>query len=148
MLIVLDPLNIYYQNPLCIERQRERERSLLESRSGALPWRLSRWYCWIEPSLFFSYRGFYEKGSLSYLCALGIDRLSLCTLQEPLIWNQLYLVWKRFRGFSYQNETNKCVSRISDCLFSKLKIQIFKSRNKRLPISFIFILCCYIRGKN
>ena len=38
------------------------------------------------------YWGFNEKGSLSYLCALGIDRkypLNECTLQEPFTWNQL-----------------------------------------------------------
>ena len=42
----------------------------------------------------FQYRGFHEKGTLSYLCALGIDRLSPlneCTLQVPFIWNQLYI---------------------------------------------------------
>ena len=31
------------------------------------------------------YRGFYEKGSLRYLCARGIGRLNKCTLQEPFI---------------------------------------------------------------
>ena len=35
----------------------------------------------------------HEKGSLSYLCTLGRDRLNECTLQEPFKWNQLYLVY-------------------------------------------------------
>ena len=39
-----------------------------------------------------AYRGIHEKGSLGYLCALGIERqspLNECTFQEPFIWNQL-----------------------------------------------------------
>ena len=38
--------------------------------------------------ILFIYRGFHEKGTLSYLCALGIDRcspLNECTLQVPFI---------------------------------------------------------------
>ena len=40
----------------------------------------------------FTYRGFREKCSLSYLCALEIYRyfLNECTLQGRFIWNQLY----------------------------------------------------------
>ena len=37
-----------------------------------------------------AYRGIHEKGSLAYLCALGIERqspLKECTLQVPSIWN-------------------------------------------------------------
>ena len=45
------------------------------------------------------YRGFHEKGTLSYLCGLGIDRLSPlneCTLHVPFIWNQLSIRgWRR-----------------------------------------------------
>ena len=40
-----------------------------------------------------NYWAFHEKGTLGYLCVLGIDRwspLNECTLKVPFIWNQLY----------------------------------------------------------
>ena len=43
-------------------------------------------------NLWLKYWGFHEKGTLSYLCALGIDRqysLNECT-RVPFLWYQLY----------------------------------------------------------
>ena len=40
-----------------------------------------------------TYRGIHEKGTRSYLCELGIDRLyewSLILIRVPFIWNQLF----------------------------------------------------------
>ena len=50
----------------------------------------------INDNLYSNYWGFHEKGTFSYLCALGINRyspLNECTLQVPFIWNQLYMYW-------------------------------------------------------
>ena len=52
------------------------------------------WTIVISKNRHSTYRGFHEKGTLSYLCALMIDRqspLNECTLQVPFIWIPLYV---------------------------------------------------------
>ena len=53
------------------------------------------------------YRGFHGKGSLTYLCALGLDRKSpLNELQEPFIRNQLYNKSKKISNNYSSNNGN------------------------------------------
>ena len=60
-----------------------------------------------------TYLGFHEKGFLSYLCALGIDRqspLNECTLLEPFIWNPMYYKMNLLNVFHVMFERRKDIT--------------------------------------
>ena len=81
-----------------------------------------------------TYLGFHEKGFLSYLCALGIDRqspLNECTLLEPFIWNPMYYKMNLLNVFHVMFERRK------DITFSIIS-GIFNSFTKKINFASSF----------
>ena len=80
-----------------------------------------------------TYHEFHEIGSLSYLCALGIDRkspLNDCTLQETFILNRLYKVYKAATKRSSQ----------SSIYMMKIYLKSIKEKLRFLKFTNSFIL--------
>ena len=84
----------------------------------------------------FRYRGFHEKGTLSYLCALGIDRCSPsneCTLQVPFIWNQLYAQQYQIFYKHSSPSTKECEG--GGCIILCIPIDLLWSTSSCMPVA-------------